>query len=62
MSCAHVAAVQMVDGQVLPTQLRADQLDRDVIWDLVEKTEYVHNSRFQAISSQRATIHSSNGC
>jgi aconitate decarboxylase len=56
MSCAYVAAVQMVDGQVLPQQFRADQLDRDVIWELVEKTECVQNDMFTEIFSQRATI------
>ncbi|KAL3458889.1 hypothetical protein BJX64DRAFT_291796 [Aspergillus heterothallicus] len=61
MSCAYVAAVQMVDGQVLPQQFRADQLDREVIWELVEKTECVQNNEFKEIFSQRASIHFSDG-
>jgi aconitate decarboxylase len=37
MSNAYVAVTQMVDYQVLPAQFRADQLDRDEVWELVRK-------------------------
>ncbi|PCG89036.1 MmgE/PrpD [Penicillium occitanis (nom. inval.)] len=37
MSAAYTAAVQLVDGQVLPNQFRDEQLDRDVVWNLIEK-------------------------
>ena len=39
MSAAYSAALQLVDGQVLPNQFRFDQLDRDVVWNLIGKTK-----------------------
>lgn len=42
MSAAYTAAVQLVDGQVLPSQFRHDQLDREVIWKLIEKIKCFH--------------------
>jgi aconitate decarboxylase len=42
MSAAYTAAVQLVDGQVLPNQFRHDQLNRDIVWDLIGKTECLH--------------------
>jgi aconitate decarboxylase len=42
MSAAYTAATQLVDGQVLPSQFRHDQLDRDDVWELVAKTHCFH--------------------
>lgn len=42
MSCAYTAATQLVDGQVLPSQFRHDQLERDDVWNLVAKTKCFH--------------------
>ncbi|KAL3471499.1 hypothetical protein BJX99DRAFT_266723 [Aspergillus californicus] len=56
MSCAYVAAVQLIDGEVQPQQFHDDALDRDAIWELVEKTECRQTDEFNAIFSQRATI------
>lgn len=42
MSAAYTAAVQLVDGQVLPNQFRDDQLDRDIVWNLIGKTKCLH--------------------
>ncbi|OKL63217.1 hypothetical protein UA08_01310 [Talaromyces atroroseus] len=42
MSAAYTAATQLVDGQVLPSQFRHDQLDRDVVWELIGKTKCYH--------------------
>lgn len=42
MSAAYTAAVQLVDGQVLASQFKTDQLDRDIIWNLIEKTKCFH--------------------
>jgi aconitate decarboxylase len=42
MSAAYTAAVQLVDGQVLPNQFRHDQLNRGIVWDLIGKTECLH--------------------
>jgi len=39
MSCKYIACTQLVDRQVLPPQFKADMLDRDVIWVLLEKTK-----------------------
>jgi aconitate decarboxylase len=38
MSNAYIAATYLVDGQVLPARFRHDKLDRDEVWDLVDKT------------------------
>ena len=43
MSNAYVAAAYLVDDQVLPAQFRHDKLDRDEVWDLVNKTTCVQN-------------------
>ncbi|KAF4947488.1 hypothetical protein F66182_18560, partial [Fusarium sp. NRRL 66182] len=43
MSAAYTAAVQLVDGQVLPNQFKANQLERDIVWDLIGKTECFHD-------------------
>ncbi|KAL4805134.1 hypothetical protein BDV18DRAFT_25355 [Aspergillus unguis] len=61
MSCAYVAAVQLVDGQVLPEQFRSDLLDRDEIWELVGKTECVLTEEFKEIYEQRATVEFEDG-
>lgn len=37
MSCAYVAATQMVDGEVMPREFRSDMLERDAVWQLVDK-------------------------
>lgn len=46
MSAAYAAAVQLIDGQVLPTQFGQPQMDRDEVWDLVNKIQCVHNPEF----------------
>ena len=46
MSSAYVAAVQLVDRQVLPAQFRQEQLDRDAVWHLVDVTTCKHNVEF----------------
>ncbi|KFZ03375.1 hypothetical protein V502_11001 [Pseudogymnoascus sp. VKM F-4520 (FW-2644)] len=56
MSNSYVAATQIVDGQVLPAQFRHDQLERDDVWELVEKTTCVHSEEFSNKWVQRATI------
>ena len=59
MSSAYVAALQLVDGQVLPAQFRHDQLDRDSVWQLVGMTTCSHNVTFDEPGrrwNQRVTI------
>jgi aconitate decarboxylase len=46
MNAAYIGAVQLIDSQVLLSQFAADALDRDEVWDLVEKTECVHSTEF----------------
>lgn len=56
MSAAYVAAVQLVDGQVLPTQFRPSLLDRDSLWEVIDKTECVHAPELDPGYAQRVTI------
>ncbi len=44
MSAKYVAVTQLVDGDVLPPSFRHDMLERDEVWELVEKTQCVQNS------------------
>ncbi|TAQ91177.1 hypothetical protein B7494_g547 [Chlorociboria aeruginascens] len=46
MNAGYVAATMLVDGQVLLEQFAASHLDRDAVWDLVWKTDCVHNPEF----------------
>ncbi|KAL1983718.1 hypothetical protein VTN96DRAFT_9974 [Rasamsonia emersonii] len=56
MSAAYVAAVQLVDGQVLPSEFRPSLLDRDSLWSLIDKTECVHAEEMDPGYAQRVTI------
>jgi aconitate decarboxylase len=56
MSCAYAAAVQLVDTQVSPREFHHDMIDRDSIWDLVDKTECVHSPRLDGRFEQKITI------
>ena len=56
MSCAYVAAVQLVDGQVLPREFHHDLLDRDILWALVDRTECFHTPELGEKYEQRITI------
>ena len=46
MSSAYVAALQLVDRQVLTAQFRNSQLDRDILWQLVDITTCKHNKEY----------------
>jgi aconitate decarboxylase len=61
MSCAYAAAVQLVDGQVSPKEFHHDLIDRDSIWDLVDKTECVHSPQLGGKFEQRVSIKFSDG-
>ncbi|CAL5873592.1 uncharacterized protein PFLUO_LOCUS7873 [Penicillium psychrofluorescens] len=61
MSCAYVAAVQLVDGQVTPHEFHQDLLDRDIIWELVNKTECFHTPQLGEKYEQRVTVTVANG-
>lgn len=56
MSCAYVAAVQLVDGQVLPQGVHHDLHDRDVLWTLIDKTECFHTPELGEKHKHRVTI------
>lgn len=56
MSCAYVAAVQLIDRQVSPQEFHHDLLDRDGLWDLVDKTECFHTPELGEKYEQRVTI------
>jgi len=46
MNASYVAATMLVDRQVLLAQFASSQLDRDAVWNLVNKTECIHNADF----------------
>ena len=46
MNAAYIAAVQLVDRQVLLEQFADSQLDRDEVWDIVQKVRCSHSAEF----------------
>ncbi len=48
MNAAYIAAVQLVDRQVLLEQFANSQLDRDEVWDIVRKVRCSHSAEFDA--------------
>ena len=46
MNAAHIGAVQLLDRQVLLARFAAHTLDRDEVWDLVDKTTCLHSAEF----------------
>ena len=55
MSNAYAAATQLVDEAVLSSEFRHDKLERQVVWELVEKTTCKHFHEFKRYE-QRVTI------
>ena len=51
MSTRYIAAIQLLDRKVLLKQFTAENLDRDEVWDLVDKVDCVHNEEFDAKSA-----------
>jgi aconitate decarboxylase len=56
MNNAYVAATQMVDREVLTAEFRHDKLDRDLVWDLVNKSTCEHSQEYTQSWAQKATI------
>lgn len=56
MSCSYVSAVQLIDTQVTPQEFHPDLIDRNSIWDLVDKTECVHSPELGEKYEQKITI------
>lgn len=46
MNAGYIAAVQLVDRQVLLAQFATSQLDRDEVWDLMPKIDCEHGPEF----------------
>ncbi|KAJ9144231.1 2-methylcitrate dehydratase PrpD [Pleurostoma richardsiae] len=53
MSCAFVAATQLIDRKVTPEEFTTEKLDRDAIWKLVSKITCVQND---SIECQAAAV------
>ena len=56
---AYVMATQLVDRQVLLEQFSHDRLNRDLVWDLVDKTTCSHDPYFdpaERLSGARVTV------
>ncbi|KAJ6104677.1 hypothetical protein N7523_010997 [Penicillium sp. IBT 18751x] len=56
MSCAHVAAVQLVDDDALPQEFHYNLLDRNILWALVDKTECFRTPGLGGKNEQCTTI------
>ena len=56
MNANYIAAVQLVDQKVLLEQFEESKLDRDEVWELVEKTVCVHNERFDRLSYEMGAV------
>lgn len=56
MSCAYVAAVQLVDGQVLPQGFHHGLHDRDAPWTFIDKAECFHTPELGEKHEHRVTI------
>jgi aconitate decarboxylase len=56
MSNSYAAATQLVDREVLAAQFRDDMLQRDLVWELVNKTTCHYNKDIQTKGMQRAII------
>ena len=56
MNANYIAAVQLVDQEVLQEQFDESKLDRDEVWELVEKTVCVHNERFDRLSYEMGAV------
>lgn len=64
MCAAYVMATQLVDRQVLLAQYASDKLDRDEIWELVNKTSCSHDAYFdkhERLSGARVTVEFADG-
>jgi aconitate decarboxylase len=55
MSNAYVAATYIVDSAVLPAQFASQSIERDLVWDLVNKTTCELNNDFSKLRT-RVTI------
>lgn len=56
MNANYIAAVQLVDQEVLLEQFEESKLDRDEVWELVKKTVCVHNERFDRLTYEMGAV------
>jgi aconitate decarboxylase len=56
ISNSYAAATQLVDREVLAAQFRDDMLQRDLVWELVNKTTCHYNKDIPTKGMQRAII------
>lgn len=58
MSASYIAAVQLIDHKVTPAQFQHHQLDREHLWQLVDKIVCKHNEQFDKENPwrQRVTV------
>jgi aconitate decarboxylase len=61
MSSAYVADTQLVDGEVLPAEFRWDMLDRDEVWELVDKTTCILSEEINGLAGTRAEVRLTGG-
>ncbi|KAI1359758.1 hypothetical protein F5Y08DRAFT_318836, partial [Xylaria arbuscula] len=52
MCAAYISATQLIDNQVLIAQFADSQLNRDKVWELVNKTTCHHDSQFDKPNHQ----------
>ena len=46
MSAAYAVALQLTDGEVVPTSFKADKVNRPALFDLIWKTDCMHQPAF----------------
>jgi aconitate decarboxylase len=56
MSVPYAVALQLVDGEILPSQFAARSLNRDELWDVIGKVECRTSEEFDNSWAQRVTI------
>lgn len=63
MSTRYTVAAQLLDGDVLMDQFNSTNLDRDGLWNLIERTNCVWNREFDKLSNwhTKVTVDFGNG-
>ena len=57
MSVKYVVACQLVDRQVLPSQFSQKNLDRDILWEIINKINTVNDVAFDGPTSDQRWQH-----
>jgi aconitate decarboxylase len=56
MNASYIAAVQLVDREVLLEQFADDKLERDEVWTMVGKTTCEHNEHFDRLTYEMGSV------